>query len=1034
MNREGKILRNVQRSAMKICVMLLALLVFTFSVHAGYPPSDASWTLHRGIWENQGIVIGSDSPETAHELWNNTTAGGFTCDPVAARVVAGFLGAVNLVYTATPGNLIAYDAWTGEVLLTKVDATLGEVNQILVDDIFIIVKTPTEIRAYSTDLVTKYWSYAQVIYQYGAHVGEIAGNITPGLNRIQLVQHQVIVGIINGTLSDYTGDSNYNGHRAFRADYDTTELSCIWHRNLNSEVWNTPAIYLNMSTSDYGGNNTTIGSGNTIPGYGTETPLDPGGDPIDVEDRNAIFFTVKNRLYCLRADDGAYSIIQKAMASNASLTNPRKVSPINDQDTYPNPVVVYHMKTPGNNSWGGGDGTWNSGQTPGCDVVFFLTSDGYANGICLYDSTYNYEGMYTWPENAFNWTGAATIWTQSFAADESLNPYNDNPTYNESYLYVGDTIGVFNKITCTDGTFGQRNMIGGANWFFGVDSPFFDEGRVYTLMHNAAGLLKIECLLPGAALATHWNRQYAGVVLSNLTGYWNPEPCLAFDTTFVCSMQIDIPNIWAQRDNEPPVVDCGETIIYPVIGQQYDLYNATASDPDGTITNYTWDLEWGYRYTLDCNFTFWVHQSTTGYLNVTDDDSATASDSFTIIPQLPPPPDVNISWIGRVDILNNTQDFDGSATTGLNLTWWNWSVEDPNGMFWYDNGTNQSIEYTFTIWADTYNVTLNVTDEWDQSGDQSVLVYIYLPDPPTANISWIGRVDILNNTQEFNSSTNSRGTNLTWWNWSVEDPNGIFWYDNGTNQSINYTFLIWSDTYNVTFNLTDEWGQSDNQSVLVYIYLPDPPTANISWNGWAVVNFTETFNGSAKSRGTNLTWWNWTVEHPNGTFWYDNGTNDSIDFKFEQVNETYNLTLNLTDEWGQSNNTTIGVWVYPVPCPEFNWTSKPTSGYVRDSLRYSFTTNNTSYVIWIWGDGNTDNTSDGNATHTWSKWGEFTVTVTIWNAYGVSNTTTFDVTIGLLDLRPLQGWITWLLIIVVVIMFIKFIVGYLSNKGDHLDL
>lgn len=291
-----------------------------------------------------------------------------------------------------------------------------------------------------------------------------------------------------------------------------------------------------------------------------------------------------------------------------------------------------------------------------------------------------------------------------------------------------------------------------------------------------------------------------------------------------------------------------------------------------------------------------------------------------------------------------------------------------------------------------------------------------------------------NNTQEFNSSTNSHGTNLTWWNWSVEDPNGLFWYDNGTNRSINYTFTIWSDTYNVTFNLTDEWGQSDNQSVLVYIYLPDPPTANISWSEWAIANITETFNGSANSRGTNLTWWNWSVEYPNGTFWYDNGTNDSIDFNFEEVNETYNVTLNLTDEWGQNNNTTVEVWVYPIARPEFNWTSKPTSGYIRNSLRYSFTSNNTTYVIWIWGDGNTDNTSDGNATHTWNRWGTFTVTVTVWNTHGISNTTTFDVKIGLLDLGSLQGWITWMLVIVVVVMTIKLVVGYLSNKDDHLDL
>ena len=923
------------------CIMISILLLLT-PASAAYPPSNSSWTLHRGNWENQGITVGSDSPETDHELWNNSTAAGFTCDPVAANVTFLDLGGEmrNVIYTATPGWIQVWDAWTGELLENVFEFGLV-VDQILVDDPFIIVKTPTEIRAYATDISSTYWSYTDITYEYGPHLNETAGHITPGLNRIQLVQHQVIVGIVNGSDSNYSTDPNYNGHRAFRADYDISVLSCIWYRDLNSEVWNTPATYVNMSGAGYGGNNTTIGSGIEIPGYGAETPLDPEGDPTDVGNRNVIFFTVKNWLYCLRADDGAYSIIQNATANNASLTNPRLVSHINDQDTYPNPVVVYHMKTAGNNSWDGGDGTWNSGQTPGCDAVFFMTSDGYANGICLWDSVGIYEGMYTWREDAFNITPGAHVWWQSFAVDESFNLYNDNPTFNDSFLFIGDGIGWFYQIPCSDGIVtNSRNMAGGSVWFFGIDSPIFDEGRVYTLMHNGGGDLKIECLSPGAALATHWNRQYIGP-LSNMTGYWNPEPCLAFDAVFVCAHELGTPNIWAQRDNEPPIVDCGEGVIYPVIGQQYDLYNATASDPDGTITNYTWDLEWGYRYTLDCNFTFWVHQSTTGYLNVTDNDGATASDSFTIIPQPPPIPNVNISWGGRVDILNNTEEFNGTNTTGTNLTWWNWSVEDPNGAFWYNNGTNLTINYTFTIWADTYNVTLNVTDEWDQGGEQSVLVYIYIPDPPTANISW------------------------------------------------------------------DEW---------------------------AVANITETFNGSTNSHGTNLTWWNWTIEYPNGTFWYDNGTNDTIDFIFDQVNETYNVTLNVTDEWGQSNNTTIGVFVNPTEQPQFNWTKKPTSGYARDVLRYTFTSNNTTYVIWNWGDGSTSNTSDGNTTHTWSRWGTFTVTVTVWNEQGVSNTTTFTVRIGVMDLVPLQGYLLWFLILIVLIMIIKFVVSYLSSKNDSLDL
>ena len=924
-----------------ICI-LVSILLFLTPVAAIYPPNDASWTVHRGIWENQGINPYSDSPSTNHELWNNTTLSCFTCDPVAAIITVplGVPGEdeKNLLYTGRQGRIDAWDTWTGNLLYSWVDMTLGKVIQIIVDDPIIVVKTDTEIRGYTTDLTMEYWKYTNVTYLFGAHVNETAGHITPGLDRFQLVRHQVITGVVNGSDSNYSGDSMYDGHRAVRADYDTTKLTCVWHRNLVEEVWNTPTVYINdTADGNVGGNNTTMGSGHYIPGYGAEFTIPPEGTPtFDVEDRNVIFHTRNDWLYCLRADDGSYSLIQDGTGTNITYTNPRYIgSGLEVEDTWSSPVVMYHVKTYGNNSWGGGDGTWQGGSPIGCDVVFFLTSNGYANGICLYDGAGLYTGLYTWQEMGFN---ISSYILQSFAADESNNYYDDNPSFNESYLYVGDASGFFYRIRISDGGSIFMGNAGVNNWRYGIDSPIFNKGRIYTLMNNVGGLLKIDCYVSN--LNPVWTRDLTGLapIMANLTGRWNPEPCLAFDTIFITAFEGNDPNMWAQRDNEPPIVDCGEVLVYPVVGQQYDFNNASAWDPDGTVANITWDFNWGYRYTLIANFTFWVYQSTTGYLNVTDDDGATASDSFTIIPQLPAIPNVNISWIGRVDILNNTQEFNGTNTTGTNLTWWNWSVEAPNGTFWYDNGTNLSINYTFTVWADTYNITLNVTDEWDQGGEQSVLVYIYLP---------------------------------------------------------------------------------------------DPPIANITWDGWAVANITETFNGSANSHGTNLTWWNWTVEYPNGTFWYDNGTNGSIDFIFDQANETYNVTLNLTDEWGQWNETMIPVPVYPTEQPQFNWTSMPTQGYVGDVLSYSFTSNNTTLVTWDWGDGSNSTTTDGNASHTWGRWGTFTVTITVWNDQNVSNTTTFDVKISLLDLGPLMTWLWYFLILIIVLLIIRFVVAHLQAQGEE---
>jgi hypothetical protein len=229
--------------------------------------------------------------------------------------------------------------------------------------------------------------------------------------------------------------------------------------------------------------------------------------------------------------------------------------------------------------------------------------------------------------------------------------------------------------------------------------------------------------------------------------------------------------------------------------------------------------------------------------------------------------------------------------------------------------------------------------------------------------------------------------------------------------------------------LEDEWGQVGRKYVLVYVYLPDPPEAVISYDGWAVVNETEQFNGT--SRGTNITYWNWSVEHNGTVQWYDNGTTVLFTYVFTEVHQIYNLTLNVTDEWGQSNRTVISILTHYTSAPDINWTNKPTVGFVGKSLRYSFTTQNISLVVWTWGDGSTSTGYTGNMSHTWHRWGTFNVTMTIYNIHGDANSSNFQVNIGIFDWNSFMHNLWWILLIIIIILVVKMIVKFLQMKGEN---
>jgi PKD repeat protein len=103
-------------------------------------------------------------------------------------------------------------------------------------------------------------------------------------------------------------------------------------------------------------------------------------------------------------------------------------------------------------------------------------------------------------------------------------------------------------------------------------------------------------------------------------------------------------------------------------------------------------------------------------------------------------------------------------------------------------------------------------------------------------------------------------------------------------------------------------------------------------------------------------------------------------------NGTYTITLNVTDDDGATDANTTTATIADTK-PTANFSSTPTTG--PEPLTVDFTDNSTSFdgiTAWEWDFGDGDNSSEQNPTHVYANEGLYTVTLTVYEADGNSDT------------------------------------------------
>lgn len=331
-------------------------------------------------------------------------------------------------------------------------------------------------------------------------------------------------------------------------------------------------------------------------------------------------------------------------------------------------------------------------------------------------------------------------------------------------------------------------------------------------------------------------------------------------------------------------------------------------DPDGNITSWLWDFgdgntsneqnpshqygTWGI-YFVTLTVTDDVGQpDTTQQIVIVEGDEYTMSPiaNFDYTPSYPEPFD-------SIQFNDTSVDFDGFVEQ------WLWILDDNTFS------TDQSTTYTFTQNGE-YPITLIIMD--NEGASDTITKTITVDDgttPPVADFTYSPSSPTTDDIIQFIDQSTDDDGYITKWHWNFGDG--------GTSTASHPTHQYpKDDTYTVTLTVTDNDDNTDSAQKTLIVTLPSSggnqsPIADFTFSPQnpdttTIVHFTDE---STDVDGTIISWlWDFgdgsksTFQNP--TYQYP-------------VADTYEVTLNVTDDDGNKNFTTkfIHVETYTPPPP-----------------------------------------------------------------------------------------------------------------------
>ncbi|AQL42404.1 hypothetical protein BV210_06610 [Halorientalis sp. IM1011] len=346
-----------------------------------------------------------------------------------------------------------------------------------------------------------------------------------------------------------------------------------------------------------------------------------------------------------------------------------------------------------------------------------------------------------------------------------------------------------------------------------------------------------------------------------------------------------------------------------------------------------------------------------------------------------------------------TADADASSTTvsaGDTVTFNGSGSIDPDGSiesYEWDFGdgstaTGQQVTHTYDD-SGAYTARLTVTDNNGTSTIDSVTIVVEGNDPPMSSPT-------------ASSTTVEPGQSVTFDGSGSSDPDGTiesYEWDFGdgstaTGQQVTHTYSE-DGNYAATLSVTDDDGATSSNSVTVTVQGSDSLIASASGSPSEVMaGDTVTFDGSnsVASNGT-ITSYEW--DFGDGT----NATGQQVSHTYDTAGE-YTATLTVTADDGDTATDTVTTTVVDNEPPTADAAVESTLVEVGESISFdgSGSTDpdgSIESIEWEFGDGAT--ATGAFTTHAYSSPGEYTVTLTVTDDDGVTDSTNVTISVDTND-------------------------------------
>ena len=312
---------------------------------------------------------------------------------------------------------------------------------------------------------------------------------------------------------------------------------------------------------------------------------------------------------------------------------------------------------------------------------------------------------------------------------------------------------------------------------------------------------------------------------------------------------------------------------------------------------------------------------------------------------------------------------DSSAATG-----WSWNFGAGTVT------TQQNTVHVFTT-PGTYTVSLTASNDNGTDSKSAQIIVLLRPILPAASFNVSSTTGIAPLRVTFTDKSTGSPTS---WSWNFGDG------ETSTQKNPVHQFTK-AGTYTVNLTASNKNGSSSTTTQIIVtsrpVIIPVASFDASSTTGIAPlrITFTDKSTGSPTS-------WSWNFG--------DGGTSTSKN-PVHQFTKTGIFTVNLTanNKNGSSSiSSQIVVLENSVSLPAAAFSASPTTGYAQ--LKVTFTDKSTgSPNKWKWDFGDKSTSTLKNPTHTYSKAGNYTVTLTVTNSAG-SNTATKSAYVVVNTLKP----------------------------------